>query len=67
MDFARFLTGEDQKARDNAVAGTPQQEDLFLPDDFVFSVHSANPSGAKNIISHMNSYLKVRKEGYIAP
>lgn len=33
----------------------------FIPDDFTFNVHSANPVGAKNIEGSLNSYLKFRE------
>lgn len=33
----------------------------FIPKDFEFNVHSANPVGAANITSKLNSYLNFRK------
>ena len=30
----------------------------FIPDDFEFNVHSANPIGAENIKGTLNSYFK---------
>ena len=33
----------------------------FIPEDFSFYVHSANPVGAENIRSLLNSYLKFRQ------
>jgi hypothetical protein len=32
----------------------------FIPDDFAFHVHSANPVGSKNIAGLLNSYLQHR-------
>jgi len=32
----------------------------FIPLDFTFNVHSANPVGAKNIEGKLNSYLNFR-------
>ena len=32
----------------------------FIPDNFKFFVHSANPVGKENIESYLNSYLKQR-------
>jgi len=32
----------------------------FIPEDFTFNVHSANPVGAKNITETLQSYLKFR-------
>ncbi len=32
----------------------------FIPYDFTFNVHSANPVGAENIKSKLNSYLSFR-------
>ena len=34
----------------------------IIPVDFRFNVHSANPSGAANIKSYLDNYLKVRNE-----
>lgn len=34
----------------------------FIPENFEFNVHSANPVGAKNIEGHLNSYLGQRFE-----
>lgn len=36
-------------------------EGKFIPEDFDFQVHSANPIGKKNIESLLSSYLKSRK------
>lgn len=33
----------------------------FIPPDFHFQVHSANPEGAKNIEGLLNNYLQVRE------
>ena len=33
----------------------------FIPEDFSFDVHSANPVGAANIRGYLNCYLKQRK------
>ena len=32
----------------------------FIPNDFEFNVHSANPVGAANITGYLNAYLRVR-------
>ncbi|MDB5781272.1 cyclic-phosphate processing receiver domain-containing protein [Caballeronia mineralivorans] len=32
----------------------------FIPDDFAFSVHSANPVGRENIAGLLNAYLRHR-------
>jgi hypothetical protein len=32
----------------------------FLPENFTFAVHSANPVGAKNIREYLTAYLGVR-------
>jgi hypothetical protein len=34
----------------------------FIPDDFRYNVHSANPVGAANIEGYLKSYLKTRKK-----
>lgn len=34
----------------------------YIPYDFDFNVHSANPVGAANIESYINSYLKQRQK-----
>lgn len=34
----------------------------FIPDDFSFQVHSANPVGAENIRGILNNYLNFRKK-----
>jgi len=33
----------------------------FIPEDFEFNVHSANPVGAANIEGYLNAYLRTRK------
>jgi len=33
----------------------------WIPDDFSFFVHSANPVGAANIEGYLNAYLRTRK------
>ena len=33
----------------------------FIPNDFEFNVHSANPVGAENIESKLNNYMEFRK------
>ena len=35
-------------------------EGQFIPDGFIFSVHSANPVGRENIAGLLNSYLRHR-------
>jgi hypothetical protein len=37
----------------------------FIPDNFKFNVHSANPIGADNIENYLNRYLKFRRENEI--
>ena len=37
-------------------------EEIVIPDDFTFYVHSQNPVGAENIRLHLNRYLKFRKD-----
>jgi hypothetical protein len=32
----------------------------FIPDNFEFNVHTANPVGGANISGYLNSYLKTR-------
>jgi len=51
MDFAKYLVEED--IRENG---------MFLPEDFDFIVHSANPVGAMNISTYLLQYLKVKSE-----
>jgi len=34
----------------------------FIPYDFTFFVHSANPVGAANISGYLNAYMKTRGE-----
>ncbi|MEX3929949.1 cyclic-phosphate processing receiver domain-containing protein [Paraburkholderia sp. BR10936] len=36
-------------------------EGRYIPEDFVFSVHSANPVGKENILGILRAYLKHRK------
>ena len=50
-DLVKWLVDEDLK-----------QEGKFLPDNFTFNVHSANPVGRDNIISLFTSYLKFKGE-----
>jgi hypothetical protein len=52
-DFAHWLVFKDMEARGN-----------FIPKDFAFHVHSANPVGAENIRKLMESYLKYKTEEY---
>jgi len=33
-----------------------------MPDDFSFTVHSMNPTGAENIRKLLNNYIRVKKE-----
>lgn len=49
MDFAHWLVERDMDA-----------EGSFLPRDFAFNVHSANPVGAANISGLLNGYLAAR-------
>ena len=48
-DFAKWLCIKD----DN--------KECIIPDDFTYTVHSANPVGAKNIQMYMDTYLKYFK------
>ena len=48
-DFARWLVEQDLN-----IAGT------FLPENFSFAVHSANPVGAANIKGLLDNYLRTR-------
>jgi hypothetical protein len=50
-DFAKWLVYKDIADRGK-----------FIPDNFRFYVHSANPVGAENIRKLMSSYLAYRKE-----
>ena len=50
MSFAVWLVEKDM------------DEEICLPDDFSFNVHSANPVGAENIRRLMNNYLAQRKK-----
>ena len=36
------------------------ENELFIPDNFTFFVHSANPVGAANIAGYLDSYLAQR-------
>lgn len=49
-DFAKWLV-------ENDIEGI-----IFIPEDFSFNVHSANPVGSRNIESYLNNYLKFKKE-----
>lgn len=35
-------------------------EGKYIPEDFIFSVHSANPVGKENILGLLQAYLKYR-------
>jgi hypothetical protein len=48
MDFAKWLCGHDVRTG-------------LMPEHFTFSVHSANPVGAKNIQLYMENYMRLRK------
>ncbi|MCD6435992.1 MAG: hypothetical protein J7L15_06345 [Clostridiales bacterium] len=37
------------------------QKGEFIPEDFTFFVHSANPVGAANITGYINAYLKQKE------
>ena len=39
-----------------------EMEGKFIPDNFKFYVHSANPIGKRNIEEILNRYLKFRRE-----
>lgn len=47
-DFAKFLVDHDMNTRS-------------MPSNFSFTVHSMNPTGAKNIQSLLDNYLKFRE------
>lgn len=36
----------------------------FIPKDFDFNVHSANPVGVKNIVGLLGQYLRVKNEDF---
>lgn len=38
------------------------QKGMFIPEDFQFNVHSANPVGADNIAGLLDNYIEVRNE-----
>lgn len=50
LDFAKWLIEQDQNGTN------------VFPEDFGFSVHSANPEGKKNIQSMMDRYLRFKEE-----
>ena len=50
LDFAKWFCEQDMNGK------------ISIPDNFTFKVHSANPQGARNIQSYMDSYLKFKKE-----
>lgn len=39
------------------------EEGNWIPDDFEFHVHSANPVGKENINSYLNNYMEFKKYG----
>ena len=47
-DFAKWLVEKDLNG------------EFLFPEDFSFTVHSANPVGAKNIESYLNNYIKFK-------
>ncbi len=49
-DVANWIVEKDQDSEGN-----------FIPDDFDFNVHSANPVGLKNIEGLLKQYLSFRK------
>ena len=51
FDFAKWLVEKDLDAQGK-----------FLPVDFIFSVHSQNPQGKKNIEGLLNPYLEYKKK-----
>lgn len=51
MDLAKYIVRRDMDHGE-------------MPDDFGFAVHSANPVGADNIRSYLNSYLRSKGNGF---
>lgn len=49
-DFAKWIVESDQNG------------DIFIPIDFTFTVHSANPVGARNIFSLLDNYLTFKTQ-----
>ncbi|WP_371131695.1 cyclic-phosphate processing receiver domain-containing protein [Sulfuricurvum sp.] len=47
-DFAKWLVEMDMDGK------------IHIPEDFYFTVHSANPVGAKNIQEYLRNYLLCR-------
>lgn len=39
-----------------------EAEGEFIPEDFTFNVHSANPIGAQNIQSYLDNYLRHKND-----
>ena len=50
FDFAKWLVEQDMNG------------DYLIPDEFWFTVHSANPVGAANIQSYLDNYLRVKND-----
>ena len=64
ISFDHDLGGEDTAMR---VVKWLVERDLdmngeFIPKNFMFNVHSANPVGADNIEGYLNSYLGTKKD-----
>lgn len=58
--------GDDDQGTGYDVAKWMVDKDLdangqFIPDDFEYNVHSANPVGARNITGLLDNYLAVRE------
>lgn len=54
FDIAKWMTERDMN-----------ESGQFIPGNFDFFVHSANPVGAKNIEGLLNNYLEVKRNGAI--
>jgi len=61
ISFDHDLGGEDTSM---IVVKWMVEQDLdnpgFIPDNFKFNVHSANPVGAANIEGYLNAYIRTR-------
>jgi len=49
FDIAKWMVEQDLNSKGK-----------FIPEDFIFNVHSANPVGSANIIGLLNNYLEKR-------
>ncbi len=64
-DFAKLLVEIDQDRSaykpDNEIWEGFDLRKMLMPEDFAFTVHSANPVGRDNIEYILNNYLKFKK------